>query len=193
MRKYFSILIALLFAFSVAACGSSSSSKQSSSNSSAPKATEQQTQKETPKANKAPEWNKSDINAESNGNLAIAASIVREKKGSLKENAETINPADAIKRPWDYYGKVYKFQGIAYVLQDYPPTSDMGKALGGDACEIVITSGESETIVDGMLYGTTKGIQEGTTVNMYGYIVGTMEVPNKIGGKFTHLVVVGVK
>ena len=152
--------------------------------------------KEEPKPvakKKEPNWNKSEIDATKNGNMAIAAEIVRTEKDSIKQNAETVNAADVIKRPWDYYGKVYKFQGESAVLQDYPPTSDIGKALGGDACEIVMTCGAQETIVDGMLAGNTKGLQEGSTVEIYGYVVGTMEVDNKIGGKFTHLIVVGVR
>lgn len=187
----------LLFAFTVAACGSNDS-KQSGKTPAASSESQTTEKKEQPKqkANKVSEeakWNKSDINAQSNGNIAIAANIVKRNKAAIKENAQTVNAAEVMRRPWDYYGKVYKFQGVAEVLQDYPPASDLGKLLGGECCEIVMTADNQETIVDGIVLGSTKGLQEGSIAEIYGYVAGTMEVPNKIGGNFTHLVVIGVK
>ncbi len=141
---------------------------------------------------KAPEWNTSEMDAQKNGNIKIAAKLVK-NDSNLAAKAETASAAEVIKRPWDYYGKVLKFEGTAAVLQDYPAGSDVGKILGGESCEVVMTIGNEETIVDGLLRGTTKGLSNGQRVVIYGYPVGISEVPNKVGGKFTHLVIVGVK
>ena len=83
--------------------------------------------------------------------------------------------------------------GYASVLQDYPPGHELSNAIGGEFCEIVMTNETESVIIDGMLRGSTKGIQNGDLVTFYDYPVGIMEVPNKVGENFSHLIIVGVK
>ena len=136
-------------------------------------------------------WNKEDINADTNGNMQLATKLLRQNS-NLADIAIDVYPEDVMKRPWDYYGQVVRFTGTASVLQDYPAGSSTGKALGGECCEIVITSGDYSTvIVDGILLGSTKGIREGDTVTFVGYPCGISDVKNKLGGTFSHLIVIG--
>lgn len=193
----------LMIAFGIAGADSSSTSKTKDSGKPATAQTESKdssskkedaakkdSSKET-KQKAAPKWNTKEMKASENGNMRIAASLVKEDS-NLAAKAENANPAEIIKRPWDYYGKVIRFTGQAAVLQDYPPQSDPEKALGGSACDIVMTVGNSDTIVEGLYLGSSKGITEGQTITAYGYPVGVEDVPNKMGGTFTHLMVVGV-
>ncbi len=136
-------------------------------------------------------WNKEDLNADTNGNMQFAVKLLRQNS-NLADIAVDVYPEDVMKRPWDYYGQVVRFTGKASVLQDYPAGSSTGKALGGECCEIVMTSGDYSTvIVDGILLGSTKGIREGDTVTFVGYPCGISDVQNKLGGTFSHLIVVG--
>ena len=179
MKKFFALIFATMFLLT--GCGGSSKSKNESP---PPKQVEQP-------APAPPTWNKNDLNPQSNGNIAVAASLLR-KNSNPEPSAIDVAPEDVMKRPWDYYGQVVRFTGYAAVLQDYPPGSDLSKALGGECCEVVISAGsDSAVIVDGILLGSTKGIREGDVVTFVGYPCGVMEVPNKLGGKFSHLIVVG--
>lgn len=135
------------------------------------------------------EWNKSELDALKNGNIPIAAQLVV-KDNNLAPKAEQANPDEVIKRPWDYYGKVITFTGQVGYMQDYPKESEFGQAFNGDAFELVMTSGD--TIVDIIGKGSTAGISDGQTITTYAYPVGVTEVPNKVGGSFKHLIVVGV-
>ena len=92
---------------------------------------------------------------------------------------------------YEHCKKILK--GVIAIFLALPAGSDVGKILGGESCEVVMTIGNEETIVDGLLRGTTKGLSNGQRVVIYGYPVGISEVPNKVGGKLTHLVIVGVK
>lgn len=145
---------------------------------------------ETP-APAARTWNTSDINALTNGNMQYAAELVRERTGDLASSAIEAVPADVMRRPWDYYGKVVSFSGTVAVVQDSPPGDNLSKGLGGSACEIVITA--DDVIIDGLLAGNSSGVYTGDWVTFYGYPCGTMEVDNKIGGKFKHLLVIGTR
>ena len=139
---------------------------------------------------KAPSWNTDDLNPTTSGNLEMAIMTFRDKP-DVESSAIDVVASDVIRRPWDYYGQAVRFSGYVAVLQDYPPGHNISKAMGGETCEIVMTADDGITIVDGMLLGDTKGLQIGDYVTFCGYPCGVMEVPNKLGGKFSHLVVIG--
>ena len=124
------------------------------------------------------------------GNLEMAIMTFCDKP-NVESFAVDVTASDVMRRPWDYYGQAVRFSGYVAVLQDYPPGHNISKALGGESCEIVMTADDGVTIVDGMLLGNTKGLQIGDYVTFCGYPCGVMEVPNKLGGNFSHLVVIG--
>jgi len=139
---------------------------------------------------KTPEWNTKDLNALENGNMLIAANLLK-TAGDIKKDAVAVEPASVNKTPWKYYGKVVKMTGSVEVVQDYPPDSDVAKGMGvKEASEIVMTT-EDGTIVDMFCSISSGSLKVGDIVTLYGYPVGQAEVENKIGGKFTHLVIIG--
>lgn len=186
MKKLLAILIICVLSFGILGCGGDEPQKEttSSSSSSTPQETKK-TEVNTQNLN----WNKSEIDATKNGNILIAAQLVA-KDSNLAAKAEQANPDEVIKRPWDYYGKVIAFTGQVGYMQDYPTESEFGQAFNGDAFELVMTSGD--TIVDIIGKGSTAGISDGQTITTYAYPVGVTEVPNKVGGSFKHLIVIGV-
>lgn len=136
-------------------------------------------------------WNTKELDAAQNGNIAVAIEHIHASP-MLKTKAVNADPALVAKAPWNYYGKVLKFTGVVEVAQDYPPSSELPTAFKTrEASEMVIVCGAQETIVDMFCAKSSGRIKAGDTVTVYGYPVGITEVPNRLGGTFTHLVVVG--
>ncbi|WP_427114171.1 hypothetical protein [Megasphaera sueciensis] len=175
------ISIVAIVIFAIGAMSSTSSTPKTSTSEPAAKAS-QETQKTI-------QWNKSDPDALKNGNMKIAIGEIK-KHETLAPIAESQNPTAVYKSPWDYYGKVIAFTGTVAIAENTPPDNDLSKALGGEACEIVIESTD-KVIVDAMIAGNANNIQVGQQVTLYGYPIGRTEVKNKLGGSFTHLVVIG--
>ena len=134
-------------------------------------------------------WNTKEIDARENGNMHIAVKKMK-ADGNIKNMAIIASPSDIAKRPWDFYGKVIKFTGVAAVVQDYPPGNELSKLMGGSCAEVVIET-EDGTIVDAFVEGSSGSLKVGQNSTIYGYPVGITEVANKVGGKFTHLIIIG--
>lgn len=136
-------------------------------------------------------WNVKEKDAFQNGNPAIAVNLINDR-GIDKEKATAFKTEDVAKRPWEYYGKLAKFNGEIGVIEEFPPGSDISKMLGskGVSSEIVIETQEG-VIIDFILQGGTGNLTNGNNFTGYGYVVGSVEVPNKLGGTFTHIVVIG--
>jgi hypothetical protein len=139
-------------------------------------------------------WNTSNVNALENGNLMVAANLIR-SNGLSATQAQTINVAAAAKAPFRYYGTPYQFSGIVGFIQEYPPNSDTSLTLGTrDATgEVVLfdSAGTTTTPVDVLLLSDTGIVKQGDMVRTWGYIVGQADVPNQLGGLTTQLIVVG--
>ncbi len=132
-------------------------------------------------------WNMQDADGITNGNLAIAAAMLMQGD---ELPADKPSLAAAMKTPWNYYGKRVCFPAVVGKVDEMPPGSDMAKALGGAAGEIVAV-GDGENIIDMIVIGGTGDIEPGRKLNMCGLLAGKTEVPNAVGGTFTHLVMVG--
>ncbi|MGE1061834.1 hypothetical protein NXG27_04220 [Megasphaera paucivorans] len=135
------------------------------------------------------QWNKSDPDALKNGNIKLAIGEIK-KHRALAPIAESQDATVVYKSPWNYYGKVISFTGRVAIAENNPPDNDLSKALGGEACEIVIESSKN-VIIDALIAGNVNNTQVGQQITLYGYPVGRTDVKNKIGGSFTHLVVIG--
>lgn len=135
-------------------------------------------------------WNTKELDAAQNGNILVAAREVASRPDT-KNAAITAEPAAVAKTPWNYYGKIVKLTGVVAVVQDYPPDSDYSKLLNTQETAEIVISCRDETIVDMLCMTSSGSVKVGDTVNLYGYPVGILEVPNKLGGMFTHLMLVG--
>lgn len=139
-----------------------------------------------------PSWNTNDPDGLTNGNIMVAARLI--KSNTIPEPVKK-TPAESadevIKAPWRYYGQTLCFEGLVAVVQDYPPGNNIAKAFGGgEASEVVMTHADG-TIVDFILAGSSVGVRTGEMITRCGMPVGRIEAPNTLGGKFTHLSLVG--
>jgi hypothetical protein len=139
-----------------------------------------------------PKWNTADLNVVSNGNMPVAVALLRDlSPAALRQEADgTIAPATVNKQPWKYYGKPLKLTGAVGIAQAYPPGSDLGKAMGGEAAEIVMVADDG-TIIDFFMMGDTGDVNVNDVARVYGYVVGQAEVTNKMGGQTTQMMMVG--
>lgn len=135
------------------------------------------------------EWNKEELYADKNGNFQVAIQLLK-TIGDAKEENISVSETDVAKTPWNYYGKIIDVYGQVGLIQDYPPESDIAKACGGSASEIVVIS-SNNTIVDFIFTKPSGDISVNDYVNLYGFPIGLVEVDNKLGGKTTQLMVVG--
>lgn len=157
-------------------------------NSSTPETT-QKNEKDTASDNNI-KWNTSETDPTKNGNIDLAVKLLK-KNSDIKTSAVEEDPAVVIKMPWNYYGKALKFSGYVEVADDYPPNSDVSKFLDTtNSSDLVITSLDG-TIIETFLRVSSGSVKVGDYVTVYGYAVGRMEVDNKLGGQFTHLILVG--
>ena len=131
-------------------------------------------------------WNVDDVDGLTNGNLMLAAQMLM--RGDALPQADA-SIAAAMKAPWNFYGKRVCFPALVGHVDEMPPGSDLAKEFGG-AGEIVAV-GQGDNIIDMIVVGGTGDIEPDRELNMCGLVVGKTDVPNAIGGTFTHLVMVG--
>ncbi len=145
-------------------------------------------EKQSDEANSQPEWNKSDPDMMSNGNLQLAVSMLQAMEQLPKgTNADA---EQVLKTPWNYYGKALTFTGQVAVVEDYPPSSDTAQM--GIQSDIVIESTDG-TIVEFFSLVPSGSIKVGDQITITGYPIGRTEVENRLGGNFTHLMIVTKK
>ena len=128
------------------------------------------------------EWNFDDSNAETNGNMELAAALLSEGADVAGAPVEDVEPI--MRSPWKWYGKAVCFVNTVHLVQD--ERVEEGVVLGD-----VVTVSDDEHIVEYMLLGGSGDVRVGQRIKLCGFPVGRMEVENKLGGKFTHLIVIG--
>lgn len=140
------------------------------------------------------EWS-TELYINENGNVQKAVNVLS-KMSQDDYNAHSAINADmatVIKKPWDYYGEFISLNGYVVVSQAYPAGSDVSKSLGfnGTVTELVITNEDETSNTSFFYFGDATDIADFSYVTVTGLPCGLQEVPNKVGGNFTHLVVVG--
>lgn len=139
---------------------------------------------------KALNWNKTDADIVSNGNLELAAQAI--KSLSAANGIQDNDPALVIKAPWKYYGQLLCYSGTADIAEDQPPQSDLAKLLQTDDVGEIVFRHADGTILDFFVMGGTKTAKAGDEVSLCGLPIGRTEAPNAVGGTFTHLVFVAL-
>lgn len=136
-----------------------------------------------------PAWNTSDVNIQTNGNLPIAASVI--KSMSPSNGIQHNDPTSVIKTPWKYFGQLLCYSGTVEVAEDYPAGSNISNTLRSKEAGEVVLAHYDGTILDFFVVGGTGQIKAGQMASLCGLPIGRLEVPNRLGGTFTHLVFVG--
>ena len=115
--------------------------------------------------------------------------LVKYPKHVHEAPANWIDPAAAMKKPWDYYGQVVNLSGDIYAIEQIPPGNPAYKFFGGDCYEAMLKTGD--VAVSMIIVGDSKNISEYTPINVKGYIYGHAALVNGMGGSSKGLAFVG--
>lgn len=110
-------------------------------------------------------------------------------------NAEAnwISADDALKKPWEYYGKVVNLSGRIYSIEQLPPGNSVAQFFGGSCYHAMLAVGDDYDPVAISMYivGDSSNIPENSTLNFKGYIFGHSQLVNRMGGGSRGLAFVG--
>lgn len=119
-----------------------------------------------------------------------AASLVVKYPNYIHEApANWIDPAVAMKKPWEFYGQVVNLTGNIYAIEQLPPGNPASKFFGGDCYEAMLAAGDVAVSI--IIVGDSSGVSEHTPINVKGYIFGHAPLVNKMGGESKGLAFVG--
>lgn len=136
------------------------------------------------------EWNLQDPNAASNGNVAVALQKIL-RNSDCKTEAEAAAPALVVQGVSGYYGKPLKLSGRVYNISALAADSAFGKAIRGRPGSELLLVSSDKTVVDMLCTTANPNVKAGDSATVYGFAVGTHQVPNPAGGTVTRLVLVG--
>lgn len=126
-----------------------------------------------------------------NSNLQKAATLVVKYPNYIHEaTANYIDVNDAMKKPWNYYGKVVNLSGRVYSIEQLPPGHPASKFFGSD-CYTAMLAVNDDVAVSMYIVGDSTGISEDSQLNVKGYIYGHAALINRMGGQLRGLSFVG--
>ena len=104
-----------------------------------------------------------------------------------------ISAEDALKKPWEYYGKVVNLSGRIYSINQLPPGNSVAQFFGGNCYHAMLAIGGGYDPVTLSMYivGDSANITEDSVVNVKGYIFGHAKLVNRMGGSSRGLAFVG--
>ncbi len=136
------------------------------------------------------EWNLQEPDALKNGNVAVALQKIL-RNPDCRTDAVAQAPALVLKKLPEHYGKLLKLSGKVYLINTLSAESAFGKALGGKpGAEILFICGD-KTVVDMLCTNPNPKVKSGDSATVFGFAIGTTQVPNPAGGVVTRLVLVG--
>lgn len=117
----------------------------------------------------------------------------------IKENSDYIlnkeaispDPGEALRKPWNFYGKVVTFTGVVSDSNQAPPGHSVAKAIGGKYTYGVLMCGDVPIGVH--LKADSDRLPEGAQVTIKGFVVGLSDtVTNGWGDKIKGVGFVGL-
>ncbi len=140
-------------------------------------------------------WNTETTDTDKNHDNWEKATDLVKKYPDYIHNAEPnwINPLDAQKKPWEFYGKVVNLSGRIYSIEQLPPGHSVAKFFGGNCYHAMLATGSLDEPVAFSIYivGNSEGIGEDSNINVKGYIFGHVGLQNRMGGSSKGVAFVG--
>ena len=140
-------------------------------------------------------WNTETTDTDKNQDNWEKATDLVKKYPDYIHNAEPnwINPLDAQKKPWEFYGKVVNLSGRIYSIEQLPPGHSVAKFFGGNCYHAMLATGSLDEPVAFSIYivGNSEGIGEDSNINVKGYIFGHVGLQNRMGGSSKGVAFVG--
>jgi hypothetical protein len=140
-----------------------------------------------------PEFNSTDKNVVSNGNLPVAADKLKGfSPEALWGQAKQMPVSDITKKIYKSIGKLWKVKGEVYKVEELPPSF----GLSGIWTEILLGAENPNTLVglttiDFIYKGDSSNANSGDVIVCAGYLIGTYETQNTMGGTVEEVVLVG--
>lgn len=117
----------------------------------------------------------------------------------IKENSDYIlnkeaispDPGEALRKPWNFYGKVVTFTGVVSDSNQAPPDHSVAKAIGGKCSYGVLMCGDIPIAF--RVKADSDRLPEGAQVTIKGFVVGLADsVTNGWGDKVKAIKFVGL-
>ena len=128
-------------------------------------------------------WNTASTDTDSdNTNFERATDLL--KKYSTEIKNMSASPADtsaAMKKPWNYYGKVVTVSGQVYFVQQLPPGHSLSKFFGQDCIHAMLKCDDGN-VASIYIVGSSDNIQDGNYATFKGFIFGHVGLENTTGG-----------
>lgn len=140
-------------------------------------------------------WNTETTDTDKNNDNWEKATDLVKKYPDYIHNAPDnwINPTDAQKKPWEFYGKVVNLGGRIYSIEQLPPGHSVAKFFGGNCYHAMLATGDPMEPIAFAIYivGNSEGIAEDSNINVKGYIFGHVGLSNRMGGSSKGVAFVG--
>ena len=160
----------------------------------AAKAAEEQARKEQDALDKREKsittgWDTSNLTSQDNVEKAVH--LIADYGDYLKgKEAVQADPEEALRKPWDYYGKVVAFTGIVVDSNQAPPDQSIAKMWSGQYTYGVLQCGE--ILIGFHVKADSNRLRKGQQATLKGFIVGQdRDLKNDFGGSPTGVEFVG--
>lgn len=139
------------------------------------------------------QFNAADKNIITNNNVPVAVGLISTQSPDvLWKKAQLTTLANVTKNLYSSLGILWRIEGLVYQVTELPPSA----ALPGKWSEILMLSENTnsplmETTVVFLYKGSPENINSGDVAICAGYLAGTYETQNSLGGTIEVLVIVG--
>mgnify|MGYP002624506895 CR=1 FL=1 len=140
-------------------------------------------------------WNMATTDTDNNHtNWEKATDLVKKYPDYIHNATENwVNAEDALKKPFEYYGKVVNLSGRVYSIEQLPPGNSVAKFFGGQCYHamLALTEGYDPVTVSMYIVGDSSNVGEDSYINVKGYIYGHAKLVNRLGGGSRGIAFVG--
>lgn len=159
--------------------------KQASEKEQAEKSAEEQARKAQDERDKIEKsittgWDTTNVSSKENEQKAFRL-VAENADYIMAKDPVWANPEDALRKPWDYYGKIVAFTGVVADSNQAPPGQSVAKLWGGKYTYGVIYCGDVP--VGFHIKSDSEHLRVGQQVTIKGFIVGQDSgLKNNFGG-----------
>ncbi len=102
---------------------------------------------------------------------------------------------EVLKAPWEYYGKVLRFSGFIYSIQQLPPDNSVAQFFDGNCYHamVVVNDHRVGVPISAYIVGRSEGVAEDSVVSVKGYVFGQSRLMNSAGNVSIGLAFVGFR
>ena len=142
-------------------------------------------------------WNTATADTESdNFNWEKATDLVKKYPDYIHNSrGYKARASEVLKAPWEYYGKVLRFSGFIYSIQQLPPENSVAQFFDGNCYHamLVVNDHRVGVPISAYIVGRAEGVAEDSVVSVKGYVFGQSRLMNSAGNVSIGLAFVGFR